>query len=258
MKFKYIYGPVPSWRLGSSLGIDPLSQEVKVCSFNCIYCQLGDTQELSLERKIYVDVDLIMKELKALPPLDIDYITFSGRGEPTLAKNLKDMVKMVKQVRREPIAILTNSSLLYDEEVRRALMEVDFAIAKLDAASGDSLRRINRPHPEINFEDILNSIKQFRSSYKGRFGIQVMFLEDNKIDAPAIAEIVRGIEPDEVQLNTPLRRCRVSALSREQMEEIKGYFKGMNVRTVYDARRKEVEPMDRDQTAKRRGETGEI
>jgi wyosine [tRNA(Phe)-imidazoG37] synthetase (radical SAM superfamily) len=255
MNFKYIYGPVPSWRLGSSLGIDPLSQEVKVCSFNCIYCQLGDTTELSLERKIYVDVDLLMKELKALPPLDIDYITFSGRGEPTLAKNLKDMIKMVKQVRREPIAILTNSSLLYDEEVKEALMEVDFVIAKLDAVSEESLQRINRPHPEINFKTLLDSIKQFRASYKGRFGIQVMFLEENKEEAPAIAEIVKEIGPDEVQLNTPLRRCKVSALSREQMEEIKGYFKGMNIKTVYEVERKEVKPMDQIQTARRRGES---
>jgi len=117
-QYKYIYGPVPSWRLGSSLGIDPLSAKDKICSFDCIYCQIGKTTIHTKKRKVFVSAEQLIEELKSLPPVDIDYITFSGRGEPTLAKNLGEMIAEVKKIRKEPVAVLTNASLLYDKEVR--------------------------------------------------------------------------------------------------------------------------------------------
>jgi wyosine [tRNA(Phe)-imidazoG37] synthetase (radical SAM superfamily) len=224
--FEYIYGPVYSWRLGSSLGIDPISQENKVCSFDCIYCQIGKTKNLSCQRQIYVPIDKVINEINKLPQLDIDYITFAGRGEPTLAKNLGDMIKEVKELNIAKTAILTNSSLIYTEDLRKELLLADFVIAKLDAGSQKMLEKINQPVKGISFNMILAGIKRFKSEYKGKFALQIMFTEENQDNAQNIAEIAEEINPDEVQLNTPLRPCTVKSLTKDRLQEIKKYFKG--------------------------------
>jgi wyosine [tRNA(Phe)-imidazoG37] synthetase (radical SAM superfamily) len=116
--FKYIYGPVASWRLGSSLGIDAISGKEKICTFDCVYCQLGRTGILSSQRRVFVPADEIIRELVSLPFLKIDYITFSGSGEPTLAKNLGRIIKAIKKIRKVKIAVLTNASLIGRKDVR--------------------------------------------------------------------------------------------------------------------------------------------
>jgi len=252
---KYIYGPVPSWRLGSSLGIDPISSEDKICSFDCIYCQLGKTSKFTKERRFYVQVDDIIEEINSLPQVKIDYITFSGRGEPTLAKNLGDMIKAIKTLRNEKIAVITNSSLIYEEEVRKDLSLADFVIAKLEAYSQESLQTINRPIDNITFQRILDGIKQFKSEYKGKLALQIMFIGENKNDAKELAQLAREIKPDEVQINTPLRPCGVNPLSKEEIDTIKGYFQDMNYISVYESRKKEVEPISEEETLRRRGKT---
>lgn len=254
-KYKYIYGPVPSWRLGSSLGIDPLSTLEKTCTFDCIYCQLGRTNKFTKERKIYVQTREIVKEMNSLPPVKIDYITFSGSGEPTLAENLCEIIKAIRKFRREKISILTNSSLMDREEVRRDLSLADFVIVKLDAYSQESLETINRPIEGTKFDVILKGILQFRKEYKGKFGLQVMFIKENEKNAKKIASFTREILPDEVQINTPLRPCEVSPLSKEEIEKIAGYFKGVRVITVYGVKKKKVIPISREDTIKRRGKT---
>jgi wyosine [tRNA(Phe)-imidazoG37] synthetase (radical SAM superfamily) len=206
--FKYIYGPVPSWRLGSSLGIDLLSQEDKICNFDCVYCQLGTTKKHTVERKIYVPIKEVIEELERLPAAQIDYITFSGRGEPTLAANLGEAIKAIKLIRKIPVAVLTNSSLMDKENVRKELLFSDFVIAKLDAYSPESLQQINRPSKDIEFASILDGIKEFRKEYQGKLALQIMFVEENKKYALEIAQIAKEINPDEVQLNTPLRPCK--------------------------------------------------
>ncbi len=133
--FQYIFGPVYSWRLGNSLGIDPLSSPDKICNMDCIYCQLGKTAQLTHERKIYVPLEALMDEIRQIP-LDLaDYITFSGRGEPTLALNLGEMIRGVKAARPEKVAVITNSSLMHLQAVRDDLMAADFVLAKLDAGN---------------------------------------------------------------------------------------------------------------------------
>ncbi len=127
--YKYIYGPVSSWRLGSSLGVEPISEDKKYCSFDCIYCQLGRTAVLSDERRNFISTFDLVKEVNTLPAIEIDYITFSGTGEPTLAKNLGEMINAVKQIRKERIAILTNSSLLDKLDVQRIM--IDFIMERL-------------------------------------------------------------------------------------------------------------------------------
>ncbi|MDD4909666.1 MAG: radical SAM protein [Candidatus Omnitrophica bacterium] len=251
--YKYIYGPVPSWRLGSSLGIDPLSQGAKVCTFNCIYCQLGTGGIFTGERKALVPAAEIMDELDSLPPLTIDYITFSGTGEPTLAGNLGQMIKAVKKIRNEKVAVLTNSSLIHREDVQKDIFCADFVVAKLDAVSQKVFELVNQPMKDIKVDTIIQAIKDFKSRYLGKLALQIMFIEQNKNHAPEIAKIAKEINPDEVQLNTPLRPCRVKPLSRQELDEIKRYFEGLKVISVYEAGIKKVKPVSDEDTLKRRG-----
>ena len=251
--FKYIYGPVPSWRLGSSLGIDPISQREKICTFDCVYCQLGKTEDFTGERKVFIPVTKIIEELDLLPPVRIDYITFSGRGEPTLAANLGRMIKAIKRIRKEKIAVLTNSSLLNRRDVQEDLLPADFVVAKLDAGSQSVFETVNKPMDVIKFDAILEGIKNFRSIYKGKLALQIMFIAENKKYAEKIAGLAKEIDPDEVQINTPLRPCGVKPLSRIELETIEGYFDGLNVVSVYKAEKKKVKPISNKGTLKRRG-----
>jgi len=251
--FKYIYGPVSSWRLGASLGIDPLSRDSKICSFDCIYCQIGKTDVLTRERVISVNTDEVLKEVKSLPDADIDYVTFSGRGEPTLAANLGEMIDGIREIMDTPIAVITNSTLLGREDVAEDLNRCDFVIAKLDAFDEKSFQAINRPHPRLNFSSLVEGIKKFQSVYKGKIGIQIMFTSINKEHSEEIADITREINPDQVQLNTPLRPCGIPPLPEDEMHKIKQAFKGLNVISVYEVENKKVIPLSEKETLKRRG-----
>jgi wyosine [tRNA(Phe)-imidazoG37] synthetase (radical SAM superfamily) len=256
--FKYIYGPVFSWRLGSSLGIDLLSQEDKICNFDCIYCQLGPTKRHALNRKTYVPIKEVVEELERLPALPLDYISFSGRGEPTLAENLGQAIKAIKLIRKVPVAVLTNSSLMDKEEVRKELALADFVVAKLDTFSPESLQEINHPAQDIEFASILDGLKEFRNDYRGRLALQIMFIDKNKDNITKFIYLVNYIKPDEVQINTPLRPCKIKPLSKEELFRIKDSFsrvcKGMNIISLYDERTpKEVFAVSDEDTLKRRG-----
>ena len=251
--YKYIYGPVPSWRVGSSLGIDPISGKDKICSFDCIYCQLGRTKKRTNERKIFVPAGEIIKELQSLPSLEVDYITFSGRGEPTLAENIGWTIRAIKEIRKDKIAVITNSSLLTHKYVRDDLLAADFVIAKLDACCQDEFQRINQPSKSILFDKVVKGIKSFRNVYDGKLALQIMFVEDNKSSASKIAEIVREINPDQTQINTPLRPCEVKPLSEDEINDIASCFEGLEVITVYNANKKEVKPISDETTLRRRG-----
>ena len=252
-QYKYIYGPVPSWRLGSSLGIDPISAKDKVCSFDCIYCQIGKTTIHTKERKVFVPTELLIEELRSLPPLDIDYITFAGRGEPTLAKNLGEMITEVKQLRKEPIAVLTNASLLSDGKIREDLSQADLVVAKLDAASESVFKKMNVPVEGVILSRVMEGIKKFLIEYSGKLALQIMFVKENEKEAQEIARLARAIGADEIQLNTPLRPCAIKPLSEDRMKEVEKYFEGLNVVSVYKSVRKKVEPVSAKDTLKRRG-----
>lgn len=252
-EYKYIYGPVASWRLGRSLGVDLVSGEVKICTFDCIYCQLGYEGEFVKERRVFVDETLIAEEIKSLTEIKIDYITFSGNGEPTLAENLGDAIKTVRGLRKEKIAVITNSSLIFRDDVQNDLMLADFVIAKIDASSENLYRKINRPVKGIEFNKIVNGLKVFRRRHNGKFALQIMFIDENKEFALDIAKIVKDIAPDEVELNTSLRSCAVNPLSKTEIDEIKRYFKGLNVISVYDIDSVKAIPINKEDTLKRRG-----
>jgi wyosine [tRNA(Phe)-imidazoG37] synthetase (radical SAM superfamily) len=255
---KYIYGPVPSWRLGSSLGIDLLSQEEKICNFDCTYCQLGATKEYTAGRKVYVPVEEVLGELEGLSGTGMDYITFSGRGEPALAANLGAAIKAVKSIRREPVAVLTNGSLMASEEVRNDLASADFVVAKCDACSPELLREINRPAHGVEFGSIGDGIKAFKRDFPGKLALQIMFLDNNKNDVHKFVGLTNDIKPDEVQINTPLRSCSARPLSQREISGIRGHFvsacRTIRVVSVYDKRPlKDVASLSGEDTLKRRG-----
>jgi wyosine [tRNA(Phe)-imidazoG37] synthetase (radical SAM superfamily) len=253
--FKYIYGPVSSWRLGSSLGIDPLSFSPKACSFDCIYCQIGKTSRRTKERKLYVETEEILKELHELPSVPIDYITFSGMGEPTLAKNLGEMLEAVKSARKEKIAVITNSSLLEREDVRKELLPANTVLAKIDACSEEMFRTINRPLEGIRLDSVLEGIKKFRKEYSGMLALQTMFIKENEESCEELSEMAGAIGFDEVQINTPLRPCPVKPLSEERISLIKNVFAGLNPITVFEKERKKTVPISSSETLRRRGKT---
>ncbi len=255
-KFMHIYGPVPSWRMGNSLGVDLLPENEKICTFDCVYCQLGPTLRFERKRKEFVPAEEIFQEIRALPEVHIDYITFSGMGEPTLAANLGDVIRKLRGTRKEKIAVITNSTLLDLADVRRDLAGVDLVVAKLDAAGPNSLARISRPMSGIRWEGIVEALKRFRRGYRGRLALQVMFVEENRAEAGKLARLALEINPDEVQINTPLRTCPCRPLSEKEMEEITAHFlnRGMKVISVYEARKRQVDPINKKDTLRRRGE----
>lgn len=222
--FKYIYGPVASWRLGRSLGIDLLSQKEKLCNFDCSYCQLGRTRTYIGKRKVWVSTRKILEELKKFPKVRIDTITFSGRGESTLARNLGQTIKEVKKLRNEPVTVITNSSLMHRKDVRKELCLADCVVVKCDAFSRRSFAKINRPMADLDLKRTMNGIKKFRSEYRGKLALQMMFLKDNKEHLGRFINFVKLVQPDEVQINTPLRPCAVKPLSKDEILNIKKIF----------------------------------
>ncbi|MFH1783282.1 MAG: radical SAM protein [bacterium] len=260
-KFKYLYGPIWSWRVGNSLGIDLLSQNEKSCVFNCIYCQVGNVCEYTKKRKIYVPTKDIIAEIKALPDVDIDYMTFSGRGEPTLALNLGEVIRELRKIRKEPVAVLTNSALIEKKDVREDLALADFVMCKLDGASQQALDSVDRPAPGIKIENIVKGIKDFRGEFKKKLALQIMLMEENKGEVGELARLAMDIRPDEIQINTPLRPGGAKPLARDEIEDIKKNFNDIlqgkiRIVTVYDKEPSRVSPMDEEQIINRR--KGEI
>ena len=248
-----IYGPVPSWRLGRSLGIDLLSTKGKTCSFDCIYCQLGRTVHRLVERKKFVSIARLTEEFERVKGVFADYVTFSGVGEPTLASNLGEAIELARSVLRLPVAVLTNSSLMTREDVCRELSAADVVVAKVDAPNEKLFRKINRPNVKYTLEEIIRAIMLFREEYRGKLALQVMFIEANKDYAKEMAKIAEKLAPDEVQINTPLRPCAVRPLIPEAITSIRQEFSSLkNVVTVYEAPKVEVIPLDVEETLRRR------
>ncbi len=253
MKLSYIYGPVASWRLGRSLGVDLISTKEKVCSFDCDYCQVGRTETPTLERRIFVSTADVLAEIEKLPDgLETDYITFSGMGEPTLAANLGEVIRGIKKLRPEPVCVLTNSSLIDEPVVRSDLAEADRVIAKLDAATQGTFEKIDRPARGVQLTSVIKGLCAFRAMYEGQLDLQMMFVEDNEREAKEMAALARLIGPDEVELNTPLRPPATGLLSPERLSTVQEHFAGLSVRNVYEVKRGAAKPLDVHETARRR------
>lgn len=202
-----VYGPVKSWRLGMSLGIDPIFVN-STCSFNCFYCQLGQIQDITDDIKTYVPTERVLKDFKdILEKSDrIDVITYSGSGEPTLAENLGEMIEGIRKIAPEiKQYILTNATELYRPEVRERLMGLDCLIVKVDAATEETFKKINRPADGVTLQRVIEGIKELKKEFKGRIEVQSMFTPLNIKEKNDYAKLMKEISPETIQLNTPKR-----------------------------------------------------
>lgn len=200
-----VYGPVNSWRYGLSLGIDPIG-EISSCSFNCVYCQLGEIEYKTQTRSIFVSTQKILQDLQNYGYENADIITISGSGEPTLALNLGEILQQIQQLTNKPTLVLTNGSLLHLSAVRNDLQNADQVSVKLDGISNDQLNRINRPITDINLEQILEGLTLFSQEYQGKLAIQTMILAPwNAEQQQEYIDKIKLIAPSEIQLNMPKR-----------------------------------------------------
>lgn len=252
--YKYLFGPVPSRRLGMSLGVDLVTH--KICSLNCIYCECGATTDLTIKRKEYVPVKGVKKELENyfINCPDPDYITFSGSGEPCLNSGIGEVIDFIKE--KKPgvsIAVLTNGTLLGQEKVRKELLKADLVMPSLDAAEELSFKKINRPFHGINLKDYIQGIADFRKEYQGRLALEILIIpkiNDNMENLLLLKKAIEKIKPYQVQLNTLDRPGAVSgikACSMEEMEKIKNILGTENIEIIASApKRKNVKSYRKD------------
>ncbi len=237
--YKYLFGPVPSRRLGMSLGIDLVPH--KVCSLNCIYCECGSTTKLTIDRKEYVPYDIVIKELEHYFRNNTapDYITFSGSGEPTLNSRIGDIIQFIKHnIPGIPIAVLTNGTLLYQKQVRKELLEADVVLPSLDAASDLTFRKINRPFHKLNINKYIKGLVDFRNEFKSQIWLEVFIIpgyNDNINDLDLLKKAFERINPESIQLNTldrPGAVSKIRSASREELQYIVDYWQLENVEIV--------------------------
>jgi len=203
----YVYGPVPSRRLGRSLGVSPIPP--KTCSYTCVYCQLGRTTDLTATRRSFYPKEDILSEIISKGRVaDLDYVTFVGDGEPTLCEDLGWLLEETKNKLKAKTAVITNGSLLFLESVREDLNRADVIMPTLDAGDEKVFRAVNRPHRSITFDLMLKGLVDFRSEYSGQIWLEVMLVKgvnDSESELKSIGEAVNLISPDRVYVVTPIR-----------------------------------------------------
>ena len=237
--YKYLFGPVPSRRLGMSLGVDLVPH--KVCSLNCVYCECGKTTNLTIKRDEYINVEEVIKELtdffenKPNP----DYITFSGAGEPTLNSGIGRIIEFIKAEKPNiPVAVLTNGTLLSSKKLRLELLNADVVLPSLDAATKSAFIKIDRPNSKINIDDYINGIIDFSNEFNGKIWLEVFILPNYNNDTEnldALKEVFLKIKPEVIQINTLDRPGTVediTAANKTELERIKDYWNLPNVEII--------------------------
>jgi len=235
----FTFGPVPSRRLGRSLGVDLVP--FKTCTYDCIYCQLGRTTNKTATRNEYYPVKDIIREVKKkLREISRpDYITLSGSGEPTLHSRIGDIIREIKDITDIPVAVLTNGSLFRIDEVRDAVLEADLIIPSLDAGDEGAFLYINRPHEDISFKKMADGLCSLRESYKGSIWLEVFLaggITDKETEIEKIKTWTDRINPERIQLNTAVRtpaEDSVRLVSKKKMEEI-AEFLGPHCEVIAD------------------------
>lgn len=240
--YRHLFGPVPSRRLGLSLGIDLLAD--KTCSFDCVFCEVGRTKDLTLDRKEYVQPGIILGELSSWAEEggQADHITLAGTGEPTLNTGFGDVIRGIRDISKTPVALLSNGSLFFLEEVRKDAAQADIVKLSLGAWNQESMDRLNRPYVGVDFEKIVDGYIAFREIFRGEMWLEVLLVEgiNSRVDdVTLIAETVRSFGPDKVHLNTvtrpgtekdalPVSSSAMEALARlfEPTAEVVVDFKG--------------------------------
>jgi len=228
---KYIYGPVNSRRLGFSLGITLIPH--KTCSFDCVYCQLGKTKDRTYERREYLKVEEIINELRswfennAGEVKNLNYITLSGSGEPTLNIKIAELIAEIKKITSLPIAIITNASLLNVSLVRQGLLAADLILPSLDAVGPKVFEKIDQPHPDIKIDQIIEGLINLKKEFPGKIWLEVMLvrgINDDLRQIKKLKEVIDKINPHKIQLNSPVRTTaepNVFPVDRKKLEKIK-------------------------------------
>lgn len=206
--YKYLFGPVPSRRLGNSLGISPIPE--RTCSYSCVYCQLGRTKHMTSARQEFFPAEAILEEFAHYQKNEnvFDIVTIVGEGEPTLYSKLDFLIAELKKRTQKPIAVITNGSLLSDPDVRRQLLEADMVLPSMDACSETVFRKINRPHVSVKFEETRKGLIEFSKMYKGKLWIEIMLVKGINDDDKSLEEFreqLKEIRYDRVYINTPVR-----------------------------------------------------
>ncbi len=223
---QYIYGPVPSRRLGRSLGVDIIP--FKLCPLDCVYCQLGRTTDKIVVRKIYTSIDEVVTELKQRldEGIEADFVTISGSGEPTLHSRLGELIDRIRKITVIPIAVLTNGVLFDDPSVRADCCKADVVLPSLDAADQQTFERINRPCTNISIENVISGLCEFRNKFDGQIWLEVFFVDGINTTPEQITNLrvaIKRIRPDKVQLNTAIRPTAdldVKVVTRDRLEQI--------------------------------------
>ncbi len=224
----FVFGPVPSRRLGRSLGVDLVP--FKTCSYDCIYCQLGKTTNKTVEKKEWVPLEEVIQELKEKVKKKPDYITLSGSGEPTLYNSVEELIDEIHKISALPIAVLTNGSLLWEPEVRQSLLGADLVVPSLDAGDESLFQAVNRPHESLCFEQILEGLITFRQEFEGQYWLEVFLLAAHTALDSEVSKIISSaakIQPDRIQLNTatrPTAEDYAYKVSLERMMELAARF----------------------------------
>lgn len=240
----FLFGPVSSRRLGLSLGIDLLPP--KICTFDCIYCEIGRTTLRTAKRKEYVPTSGVLKEAENYLQSEaakIDYVTVTASGEPTLHSKIGDIVSRLKDISPKPVAVITNSSLLHLPEVRQALLKADVILPSLDAVRSDTFRRINRPIRSIRIEQIIGGLKDLRQEYTGQIWLEILFVQginDRLEEVEELRKALKTIQPDRIQLNTvdrPPAEDYAAPLSSARLETIREVL-GERAEVVVDFKRR--------------------
>ncbi len=228
---KYIYGPVQSRRLGLSLGVSLTPH--KTCNFDCVYCQLGSTKKKVSERSELVRIEEIIAELKSWLASNtkesklLDYVTLCGMGEPTLHTGIAEVIKEIKKSTAAKISVITNSSFLSDASLRQAIKNVDLIVPSLDAADEITFQKIDRPALNIHLEGIINGLINLRKEFSGNIWLEVMLVKginDSFEHIKKLKEIINRINPDKIQLNSPVRTTAeqgVLSVDKDRLEKFK-------------------------------------
>ena len=232
---KYVYGPVPSRRLGISLGISPIPK--KTCNFSCIYCQLGRTDIMTNTRKMFFPVQKIMSEFDEVFKKGIffDVVTIVGEGEPTLYLGLGELIDAIKQRTDKPVALITNGALLYDSDLRREVAKADIALPTLDAYNEASFRKINRPFGQLSFESVNAGLIAFSEEYEGQLWLEIMLMAGINDDDDSLSkyeQALKKIKYDRLYLNTPVRppaEAGVESISCEAMNKAAARLGGISI-----------------------------
>ncbi|QZY54872.1 radical SAM protein [Crassaminicella profunda] len=233
--YQYLFGPVPSRRMGLSIGVSPIPR--KCCNYSCIYCQLGRTNKLTNTRQSFFKTEEILKEFEDYLKEEIkfDVVTIVGEGEPTLYKDLKELILGLKKLTKKPVAVITNGSLLYEKDVREALYEADIVLPSFDGYDEESFKKIDRPFGRIKYRHVYEGLITFSKEYKGQLWIETMIMKeinDHEEALLKIKDLLKNINYNRLYINTPVRPPAekwVEAASKESIELAVNLLGGISI-----------------------------